>query len=241
MLKYLYITKSEGIYFWRQQKNDNLEKGNPPTINSNLHDLFTDGRPKDDPQTIATYVDSDWAGCPRTRRSFMGTCMRLEGGTIAYKSQLYPSIAQLSSEAEFMAACQAGNMILFVRNVLWDIGVSPSVATLLYEDNDACTAMANARKPTSRTRHMDIKFNVLCEWTERDLILLRRVDTAINMADHFTKQLGPTLFHRHIDYIMGHVPPSYSSRFRTITGSSKKHQLEQEPRSVVSKMKSCWY
>ena len=30
------------------------------------------------------------------------------------------------------------------------------------------------------------------------------------MADHFTKQLGPILFARHNDYVMGRVPPSYS-------------------------------
>ena len=28
------------------------------------------------------------------------------------------------------------------------------------------------------------------------------------MADHFTKALGPALFHRHVDYILGHVPPT---------------------------------
>ena len=63
---------------------------------------------------------------------------------------------------------------------------------------------------------MDIKYNVLCEWVERDLILLRRADTTINMADHFTKQLGPTLFQRHVDYIMGHVPPHYTVHFQRL-------------------------
>ncbi len=47
----------------------------------------------------------------------------------------------------------------------------------------------------------------LCEWVERDLIVLERVDTTINEADHFTTLLSRVLFHRHIDYIMGHVPP----------------------------------
>ncbi len=54
-------------------------------------------------------------------------------------------------------------MILFVRSVLWDLGVPQEAATILYEDNDACTAMANAQKPTPRTRHMDIKYFSLSE------------------------------------------------------------------------------
>ena len=63
---------------------------------------------------------------------------------------------------------------------------------------------------------MDIKYNVLCEWVERDLIKLERVDTSLNMADHVTKQLGPTLFNRHVDYLLGHVPPKYAACFKRI-------------------------
>ena len=55
-----------------------------------------------------------------------------------------------------MAACLAGQMILFVCSILWDLGVPQAAATLLYEDNNACIAMANAQKPTQQTWHMDI-------------------------------------------------------------------------------------
>jgi hypothetical protein len=50
-----------------------------------------------------------------------------------------------------MAACLAGQMILFVCSILWDLGVPQAAATLLYEDNNACIAMANAQKPTQQT------------------------------------------------------------------------------------------
>ena len=75
---------------------------------------------------------------------------------------------------------------------------------------------------------MDIKYHVLCEWVERDLVVMERVDTTINMADHFTKQLGPTLFHRHIDYILGHVPPTYSSCFRRLYSSVQEKLRKPE-------------
>jgi hypothetical protein len=108
-----------------------------------------------------------------------------------------------------MGASDFGKILLYVRSVLWDLGIPQHAASVLYEDNDACTAMAMAQKPTPRTRHMDIKFQVICEWVQRDLLHLKRIDTTINLADLFTKQLGPTLFYRHLDYIHGHVPPHY--------------------------------
>ena len=68
-----------------------------------------------------------------------------------------------------------------------------------------------AQKPTPRTRHMDIKYQVICEWVERDLLHLKRIDTSINLADLFTKQLGTTLFYRHTDFVLGHVQPHYTT------------------------------
>ena len=86
-----------------------------------------------------------------------------------------------------MAAFDLGKMLLYVSSVLWDLNVPQEAASTLYEDNDACAVMANAQKPTSRTRHMDIRYHVLCEWVERDLLILERIDTTVNEADHFTQ------------------------------------------------------
>ncbi len=80
---------------------------------------------------------------------------------------------------------------------------------MAYEDNDGCTAMGNAQKPTPRMQHNDIKFFALCDWVKRGLIILKRIDTSINPADHLTKILSRTLFHQHADFLLGHVPPKY--------------------------------
>ena len=96
-----------------------------------------------------------------------------------------------------MAAYDTGKMILYVRSILWDLGIPQEAATVLYEDNDACTAMGNAQKPTPRTRHIDIKYFSICEWIECYLMILERIDTMIYMSEHFTKGLSRALFHRH--------------------------------------------
>ena len=219
LLKYLYLTRDDGLYFWRSEPNENLPAIAPPKIHSRAHDLLLDGRPNHSPSDLHAYVDAEWATCPNTRRSMTGMCLRLAGGTVAYKSKLQPTVAMSSTESEFMGASDCGKMLLCVRSIMWDLGIPQSAASLAYEDNDACTAMANSQKPTNRTRHIDIKYHVICEWVERDLIKLERVDTTLNMADHFTKQLGPQLFHRHTDYIMGHVPPQYSSCYQRMLGN----------------------
>ncbi len=187
-----------------------------PCIHSTPHDLLLDGRPDEAASTLVGYMDSSWGDCLITRRSFGGCNMRLAGGPVGYKGQLLPTVALSSTEAEYMMACAAGRMSLYIRSILFDIGVPQEAATILYEDNDGATAMANAGKPTSRSRHIDIKFYALQEWVERDLVVLKRIDTSLNMSDHFTKSLPPRLFYRHRDFYMGHVPPRYSPCFNNV-------------------------
>ncbi|KAL7555072.1 hypothetical protein ACHAWF_018706 [Thalassiosira exigua] len=217
-IRYLYATRDYGLYYWRPRPQLELPSAPLPAIHSNSQDLLPRGRPDHDPLYTHGFADSDWATCPRTRRSFGGACARLAGGTIAYKSRFQATVASSSTEAEFMAACDLGRMMLYIRSVLWDLDIPQETATLLYEDNDACTAMGNAQKPTTRTRHMDIKYFVLCEWIERDMLKLERVDTSLNMADHFTKPLPRALFYRHVDYILGNVPPAYAPAYDRAVG-----------------------
>jgi hypothetical protein len=217
-IKYLYMTREDGIYFWRPEPNNTLPEHELPQNSIPLHGTIKEDlmKPQHNATDIHAFADSDWATCPKTRRSMTGITIKLAGGTISYKTRLQPTIALSSTEAEYMAACDAGKQILYVRSILWDLNVPQHAATIIYEDNDACTAMANAQKPTTRTRHMDIRYFALADWVERDLIFLERIDTSINEADHMTKILDRTLFYRHVDYIMGRVPPTYSPCYHKI-------------------------
>ncbi len=113
-----------------------------------------------------------------------------------------------------MAACDVGRMCLFICSLLWDLDIPQEAATVAYEDNDGCTLMGNAQKPTPRMQHIDIKYFTLCDWIERDLIILEQIETFVNPADHLTNPLSSILFHRHADFLLGHVPPKYLPVYR---------------------------
>ncbi len=82
---------------------------------------------------------------------------------------------------------------------------------------------------------MDIRYHVLCKWMDQDLIVLECVNTTINKADHFTKLLSRVLFHRHIDYIMGHVPPEYSPAYECSTGQFNAPRVKMIPDLYTTK------
>ena len=84
----------------------------PPPLLSNAHDLLLDGRPKHAANDLHAYMDSEWATCPKTHRLVGGANLRLASGTIAHKLKLQPTVAQSSTEAEFIEAADCGKMII---------------------------------------------------------------------------------------------------------------------------------
>ena len=63
--------------------------------------------------------------------------------------------------------------------------------------------MAEARKPTKKTRHVEIRHYAILDWVEQDLINIKKIHTHDNCSDTLTKPLAKTLFYRHTDTLMG--------------------------------------
>ena len=128
----------------------------------------------------------------------------IAGGVIAYKSKYQPTIALSSTEAELMAASEAGKIILYLRSIIHELGFPQYLPTLLYEDNTGALHMVNTQQPTRRTRHhMDTKCFALQDWVEHDQVELTQIGTASNISDAFTKAVGRIKFYEQTDVIMG--------------------------------------
>lgn len=203
---YLAATITEGIYYWRDTPVDSLPEGEIPVLHSDNHVIKAEMTSQG---TLEGLVDSDWASDTVKRKSISGIIIMLAGGAIAYKSKYQDVITLSTTEAEFVMACDAAKMILFIRSILEDLGIPQSHATTLFEDNHGALLMANAQQPTRRTRHMDIKHFSLLDWVEKDLIILKAISTHDNAADAMTKFLPRQLFYRHYDTYMGRRIPKY--------------------------------
>mmetsp|Transcript_3929 Transcript_3929/g.6967 ORF Transcript_3929/g.6967 Transcript_3929/m.6967 type:complete len:114 (+) Transcript_3929:1557-1898(+) len=106
MMKYMHLTRDDGLYFWRKTPNLALPTKPLPTINNNLHGLLLNGRPDFGPLIAHDNVDSDWAACELTHRSMIEGGVRFAGGTVGYKTKLQPTVADSSTAAAFMGASE---------------------------------------------------------------------------------------------------------------------------------------
>jgi hypothetical protein len=204
---YLKCTKTEGIYYWRKEHNQDL----PATESSfDTESQDCEAKYQDTPDKLKSATDSDWGGDTKHRKSVTGFVIKLAGGAIYYKSRFQKTIALSSCEAEFVAATDTAKAILYIRTILEEIGVNQMDATTLHIDNNGALNMANQGQPTRNTRHMELKYFSIQQWVERDLVYLKRISTDANYADAMTKILGRTKFYEHYDYIMGRIRPTYA-------------------------------
>ena len=205
---YLRDTSSEGIYYWRKIPRIDLPKGSTP-ITKDANNYVPETRAQLHNTSTRATADSDYANDTCHRRSVSGIAITIAGGTVFYKTNFQSTVALSSTEAEFIAACETAKVILYIRSILDDINIEQNEATTLYEDNQGALLMINSGQPTKRTRHMDTKHFALQQWVELDLLKLKRINTADNESDLMTKDLGRTLFYRHMEYLMGKIIPEY--------------------------------
>ena len=205
IFRYLRHTLNEGLHYWRPSTNPHLPNSPLPTLHPDNHDttlpLST--------ESPMGYVDADWASDVSTRKSVSGASIFLAGAPVIYKSRTQPTVSLSSTESEFISASEGGKLILYLRSILNDIGIHQTHPTPLYADNEACISMANAKQPTRRTRHLDIKYFALLNWIETDQIIMTHISTSDNPADALTKTLGTQLFSRHSATLLGKRIPSY--------------------------------
>jgi hypothetical protein len=194
-------------------------KGRPPIPKGHVIPILKNLQghpeaPRHTPTALHGYVDSDWATDIRHRRSISGIVFKLAGAAIAWKSCVQPTVSLSSTEAEFLAASDAGKkMALYLRSILDELHVPQTYATVIYEDNRGALLMASAAIPTKQSRHIDIREYAILDWVERDLITLEDVASGLNTSDVVTKQTGGILFTRHVNNLTGRLPPEYTFSF----------------------------
>ena len=150
---------------------------------------------------LVGYSDSDFAGCPDTRKSTTGYIFLLAGGAVSWKSEKQSITASSTMAAEYIACYETTSQAIWLRNFITDLHIVDSIArpVQIYCDNKAAVAFANDKKMSDGGKHLDTKFLVVREKIASQLISVEHINTMRMVADPLTKGLGPKLYEEHVD------------------------------------------
>ena len=152
---------------------------------------------KDIVWNLVVYSDSDWAGDKQTRRSVSGFVMLLCGVPIMWRSKQQKAVTLSSTEAEYYAASEAVKEILFVAQVLLDLGIPVHTPIQVKVDNIGAIFMSGNASSSTRTRHVDTRWHFVRELQEQGVVEVVFVRTADNWADGFTKNVSKDIAEEH--------------------------------------------
>jgi hypothetical protein len=147
------------------------------------------------PRGWSIWVDSDWAGCHRTRKSTSGGMVMFGNHALKSWSTTQQVIALSSGEAEYYSMVRGGSMGLGINAIAGDLGLSFKV--ILKTDASAAQGIAS-RKGLGKVRHIDVSQLWLQDKVSKKEIVIEKVSTHINVADALTKYVDSGKLNSHM-------------------------------------------
>jgi hypothetical protein len=133
---------------------------------------------------LVVYVDADWAGCRRTRKSTSGGMIMWNGHCLKSWSSTQPIQALSVAEAEYYALVEGATRGIGMQSMLSEMG--HKVRIELQTDSSSAKSFAS-RKGLGKMRHLDTKVLWVQDQVSKRKLVLNKVLGVENPADVMTK------------------------------------------------------
>ncbi|GJY49959.1 ribonuclease H-like domain-containing protein [Tanacetum coccineum] len=161
--------------------------------------------------SLVGYTDTDWAGCPSTRRSTSGYCIFLGDNLLSWYAKRQHTISRSSAEAEYRGVANVVAETAWVRNLLRELHSPLSTATLVYCDNVSAVYMSANPVQHQRTKHIEIDIHFVRDMVKTGHVRVLHVPSRFQYADIFTKGLPSVLFEDFHSSLSVHPPPAQTA------------------------------
>ena len=145
---------------------------------------------------INVWVDSDHAGCKRTRKSTSGGIVMLGNHPVKGWSITQGVIALSSGESEFYGIVKGSSVGLGIKSILGDLGVK--VRLRVYTDSSAAKGIAS-RRGLGKVRHIEVNQLWIQEKVADGTVELQKTPGIYNLADTLTKHVGRDILENHLN------------------------------------------
>jgi hypothetical protein len=155
---------------------------------------------------LQVFSDSDYASdYVGARRSYGGSVVTLFGNVVDVHTRRQTVVATSVTEAEYIAASDALKDYLFLYFML-STYLTILAGSPVFVDNKG--AVFNAQNPSNgqRSKHIDVRYHFIRDYTARRVIVVRHIPGVDNIADLFTKVLFGALLCKFRDMFLS-VPP----------------------------------
>jgi len=116
------------------------------------------------------------------------------------------SVTLSSTEAEYVSISELAKEILFVKQVLEEMGIELEYPIVIEVDNVGAIYLANNHTTSQRTKHVDTRYHFVRNYIEDGILKIVFVRSEDNDADVFTKNTVIELFLKHRKKFISQAP-----------------------------------
>ena len=116
--------------------------------------------------------------------------VKIGSGAVSWSSKLQPVVTLSSTEAEYIAAVEAGKELKWMRSLLEEFGYKFDKPSTLYIDNQSAINVSKNPVHHGRMKHLDLRNHWLRENVEAGIISPVHIGTGEMTADCLTKALA---------------------------------------------------
>ena len=123
----------------------------------------------------------------------------LNGGAVSWCSSKQSGVPGSTCEAEYIAASEAANEGVWMKEFISDLGVIPSTSgpVKIICDNTGAIALAKESRFHKRTKHIKSRFYSIRDQVKEGDIEICKIHTDLNVADPLTKPLSQAKHDQH--------------------------------------------
>ena len=148
---------------------------------------------------VTGYTDASFQTDKDDSKSQSGYVFTMNGGAVSWKSSKQETVADCTTEAEYIAASEAAKEGVWIKKFLIELGVFPKASSPLdlYCDNSGAIAQVKEPRNHQKSKHVMRRFHLIREFIDQGEIKICKIHTDLNISDPLTKPLPQPKHERH--------------------------------------------
>ncbi|CCF53711.1 hypothetical protein NDA14_007471 [Ustilago hordei] len=156
-------------------------------LNQTQNKVLQIGDQQLDGNIIETYTNANWASDPNMdQKSTSGLIVKLFGSVITWNSHIQKCVTSSTVEAKYIAASATIREALFHKHLLHSLGFGDHTP-IVFTNNTSCIQVVKDPAMHSKLKHVNTKYDLICNHVQVGDISTRYVKTGKNIANFLTK------------------------------------------------------
>ena len=128
---------------------------------------------------VTVYSDANFQIDRDNFHSQSGWVCTLNEGAVTWKSCNQETVAYSTCESEYIAASEASKNVIWLKNLIGDLGVVPAIKEPMeiFYDNGGVVAITKEPRDRGRSSHIDRKYHFIRHRVEEGHLVVKRVSS----------------------------------------------------------------